>query len=70
MSHQNCLRFHNDIAYDPVYNGIVDSNREGERLSEALGNCSTLFHRNHGTFVVGASIAEASCPGLPNALIW
>ncbi|KAK9826699.1 hypothetical protein WJX74_010736 [Apatococcus lobatus] len=28
-------------------------------MSQAFGHCSTLFHRSHGTFVLGSSIAEA-----------
>ncbi len=58
MCHQNCLRFYNDIAYDLEYNGAVNSSAEGERLSNVLGTCSTLFHRSHGTFLVGPSIAQ------------
>ena len=54
------MRYYNDIAYDFEYNGAVDSSREGARLSDALGTCSTLFHRSHGTFLVGPSIAEVS----------
>ena len=60
MSHQNCLRFNQDIAYDLEYNGAVDDSTEGQRISQAFGRCSTLFHRSHGTFVLGSTIAKVT----------
>eukprot|EP00951_Prasinocladus_malaysianus_P030940 scaffold294080_cov41-Prasinocladus_malaysianus.AAC.1 len=36
MCHQNCLRFHNDIAYDPIFNGLVTDVNEGARIAEAM----------------------------------
>ena len=58
MSHQNCLRFFKDVVYDLEYHGAVDNAMEGQRMSQAIGSCSTLLHRSHGTFVLGPSIAE------------
>ncbi|KAK3288290.1 hypothetical protein CYMTET_4229 [Cymbomonas tetramitiformis] len=59
MVHQNCLRFHNDIAYDPDFNGLVMEENEGQRLAKVMGGKRVLLHSNHGIIVVGASAAEA-----------
>jgi len=59
MVEQNALRFHDDIAYDDVYNGLVVDNAEGDRLARALGGKRVMFLANHGVIVVGPSVAEA-----------
>jgi len=59
MVEQNALRFHDDIAYDDVYNGLVVDEAEGDRLAAALGEKRVLFLANHGVIVVGATVAEA-----------
>ena len=59
MVEQNALRFHDDIAYDEVYNGLVVDQAEGDRLARALGSKRVMFLANHGIIVVGASVAEA-----------
>jgi ribulose-5-phosphate 4-epimerase/fuculose-1-phosphate aldolase len=59
MVEQNALRFHNDIAYDEVYNGLVVDNAEGDRLARALGSKRVMFLANHGVIVVGPTVAEA-----------
>jgi ribulose-5-phosphate 4-epimerase/fuculose-1-phosphate aldolase len=59
MVEQNALRFHDDIAYDDTYNGLVVDNAEGDRLARALGNKRVMFLANHGVIVVGPSVAEA-----------
>ena len=59
MVEQNALRFHDDIAYDDVYNGLVVDNGEGDRIAAALGDKRVLFLANHGVIVVGPSVAEA-----------
>src|SRR3954463_14481997 len=59
MVEQNALRFHDDIAYDDTYNGLVVDNAEGDRLARVLGGKRVLFLANHGVIVVGPSIAEA-----------
>jgi len=59
MVEQNALRFHDDIAYDDVYNGLVVDSAEGERLARALGGKRVMFLANHGVIVVGPSVAEA-----------
>jgi ribulose-5-phosphate 4-epimerase/fuculose-1-phosphate aldolase len=59
MVEQNALRFHDDIAYDDTYNGLVVDNAEGDRLARVLGAKRVMFLANHGVIVVGASVAEA-----------
>jgi ribulose-5-phosphate 4-epimerase/fuculose-1-phosphate aldolase len=59
MVEQNALRFHDDIVYDDVYNGLVVDNAEGDRMAAALGEKRVMFHANHGITVVGESIADA-----------
>jgi ribulose-5-phosphate 4-epimerase/fuculose-1-phosphate aldolase len=59
MVEQNALRFHDDIAYDDTYNGLVVDNAEGDRLARALGAKRVMFLANHGVIVVGPSVAEA-----------
>ena len=59
MVEQNALRFHNDVAYDDIYNGLVVGNAEGDRLARAMGDKRVMFLANHGVIVVGPSVAEA-----------
>jgi ribulose-5-phosphate 4-epimerase/fuculose-1-phosphate aldolase len=59
MIEQNALRFHDDIAYDDTYNGLVVDEAEGDRLARVLGTKRVLFLANHGVIVVGATVAEA-----------
>jgi len=59
MVEQNALRFHDDIAYDDTYNGLVVDQAEGDRLARALGSRRAMFLANHGVIVVGESVAEA-----------
>ena len=59
MAEQNSLRFHDGIAYDDQYNGLVVDNAEGDRLARVLGDKRVLFLASHGVIVVGPSVAEA-----------
>jgi ribulose-5-phosphate 4-epimerase/fuculose-1-phosphate aldolase len=59
MVEQNALRFHDDIAYDDTYNGLVVDNAEGDRLARVLGEKRVMFLANHGVIVAGPSVAEA-----------
>ena len=59
MIEQNALRFHDDIAYDDIYNGLVVDEAEGDRLARVLGTKRVLFLANHGVIVVGPTVAEA-----------
>ena len=55
---QHALRFHGAIAYHP-YDGLALSAAEAARLVQALGNKPVALLRNHGTLVVGRTVAEA-----------
>jgi len=59
MAVQSALGFHEDVAYDPAYNGLALDFAEGERLARVLGDKSVLLMGNHGALVVGKSIAQA-----------
>ena len=59
MVEQNALRFHDDIAYDDIYNGLVVDDAEGDRLAAAMGGKRVMFLANHGVIVVGPTVAEA-----------
>jgi len=59
MAEQNALRFHDDIAYDDIYNGLVVDEAEGDRLARALGAKRVMFLASHGVIVVGETVAEA-----------
>ncbi len=59
MVEQNALRFHDDVAYDDTYHGLVVDAAEGDRLARALGSKRVMFLANHGVIVVGPSVAEA-----------
>ena len=56
---QAALRFHDDVAYDDEYNGLVLDASEGDRMAAVLGEKRVLFLANHGVIVVGRSVAEA-----------
>lgn len=57
---QNALDFQGRIAYTEVYDGEFDQDiRHGEALAKALGDADVLVLRNHGTIVVGRTLAEA-----------
>jgi ribulose-5-phosphate 4-epimerase/fuculose-1-phosphate aldolase len=59
MAEQNALRFHEDIAYDDIYNGLVVDEAEGDRLARALGTKRVMFLASHGVIVVGETVADA-----------
>jgi ribulose-5-phosphate 4-epimerase/fuculose-1-phosphate aldolase len=59
MAEQNALRFHEDIAYDDIYNGLVVDDVEGDRLARALGTKRVMFLASHGVIVVGETVADA-----------
>lgn len=56
MIHQNCLRYYGDIAYDPLYPGLVEDMTEGDRLAAAMGDSRVLLHANHGIIVTAPTI--------------
>jgi ribulose-5-phosphate 4-epimerase/fuculose-1-phosphate aldolase len=56
---QTAAFFHGHVAYDDTYSGTADTLEEGERLARAIGTCHTLFMKNHGILVTGATIGQA-----------
>jgi ribulose-5-phosphate 4-epimerase/fuculose-1-phosphate aldolase len=56
---QTSLKFWNEVAYDPDYNGIAVEREEGDRIAAALGDKSIVFMANHGVMVVAETIARA-----------
>src|SRR5580698_2008811 len=59
MAVQSALGFYNDVAYDPVYNGLAFDASEGERMARVLGDKSVLMLANHGVLVVGKTVPQA-----------
>ncbi len=59
MAHQNALRFHDAVAYDDQYNGLVLDDAEGERIARKLSAARVLFLANHGVIVIGPTVAWA-----------
>ncbi len=55
---QDALLFHGNLAYHD-YEGIAVDEGECERLVADLGGKSALILRNHGTLVVGETVAKA-----------
>ena len=64
MVNLNCLRFFDRVAYQREYLGGGDHeffpNESGEELAAALGQRDVLLLANHGTIVVGKTLAEAT----------
>jgi ribulose-5-phosphate 4-epimerase/fuculose-1-phosphate aldolase len=56
---QTAAFIHGHIAYDDTYTGTADDLEEGERLASVIGNRHTLFMKNHGVVVTGATIGQA-----------
>ncbi|CAN5543177.1 class II aldolase and adducin N-terminal domain-containing protein [soil metagenome] len=56
---QNTARFYNRVAYDMGYEGMANSDAEGERLAGLLGNRKTMMMGNHGVLIAAATVAEA-----------
>lgn len=59
MLHQNCLRFHNDIASYDDYHGLVHDPDEGQAIVNALGDNRVLMMSNHGVLVTAETPHEA-----------
>ena len=55
---QHALRFHGCLAYH-AYEGVALSPAEAARLLATLGQRPAALLRNHGTLVVGRTVAEA-----------
>lgn len=56
---QNTARFYKRVAYDLGYEGMANSDAEGNRLAGLLGNNKTMLLGNHGVLIAAATVAEA-----------
>jgi ribulose-5-phosphate 4-epimerase/fuculose-1-phosphate aldolase len=55
---QHAMMFHGKVAYHES-EGLAVNLQERERLASDLGNHMVMVLRNHGTLVVGYTVAEA-----------
>ncbi len=56
---QNTARFYNRVAYDLGYEGMANSDAEGDRIARLLGNRKTMMLGNHGVLIAAPTVAEA-----------
>jgi ribulose-5-phosphate 4-epimerase/fuculose-1-phosphate aldolase len=56
---QNTARYFNRVAVDAMYGGMADTESEGARLANLLGDRTRLMMGNHGVMVVAQSVGEA-----------
>lgn len=56
---QNTARYYKRVAYDLGYEGMANSDAEGNRLASLLGNNKTMMMGNHGVLIAANSVAEA-----------
>ncbi len=56
---QNTARFYNRVAYDMNYGGMANTDAEGDRLANLLGNKGIMLMGNHGVLICAATVAEA-----------
>lgn len=56
---QNTARFYNRIAVDMEYGGMANTDAEGDRLGQLLGNKQIMMMGNHGILVCASTVAEA-----------
>jgi len=58
-SSQQAARFHDDLVYYEVYDGVLSSEDEGERMAATLGDKRVLMLRNHGALIAADGVAKA-----------
>ena len=58
-SSQQAARFHDNLVYYDVYDGVLADEEEGERMAATLGNRRVLMLRNHGALIAAESVAMA-----------
>ena len=56
---QDSCAFYQDHGLFEDFTGVVYDPKEGERITEALGNYKAVILRNHGLLTVGHSVDEA-----------
>lgn len=55
---QEACAFYEDLGLFDAYTGLVHDLKEGERISQALGDKKAVILQNHGLLTVGGSIDE------------
>jgi ribulose-5-phosphate 4-epimerase/fuculose-1-phosphate aldolase len=58
-SSQQAAQFHDDVAYFEVYDGLLDSEDEGKRMADTMGDKRALMMRNHGAMVLATGDGHA-----------
>ncbi len=58
-SSQQAAQFHDDVAVFDCYDGLLESEDEGRRMADAMGDRRVLIMRNHGALVAGQSVGQA-----------
>lgn len=58
-SSQQAARFHNNLVYYDVYDGVLADEEEGQRMADMLGDKRVLLLRNHGALIAAESVAMA-----------
>lgn len=58
-SSQQAARFHDDVVYYEVYDGVLADEDEGKRMADTLGDKRLLMLRNHGALIATDSVAKA-----------
>lgn len=59
ISHEGSI-FHDGLPLFDYTTVLIRTPELGQKVAEALGNCRAVLMKNHGSTVVGASIAEAT----------
>ncbi len=56
---QNTARFFNRVSYDLGFDGLSNTDEEGDRLATVFGEHKVMMMGNHGVTVSGTSVAQA-----------
>lgn len=56
---QNTARFFNRVSYDLGFDGLSNTDEEGDRLASVFGDHNIMIMGNHGVTVAGTSVAQA-----------
>jgi len=59
VAHMDATMFYNDCAYLAEWPGVPLADKEGQIISEALGNKKSILLANHGLLTTGKTLEEA-----------